>query len=158
MTMPDSTLSDSTLSDPTQQGPTGLPVADPGQPIDADQSLGDLLGRLTTDFSQLVSTQVELAKVELKEDVAKAGKGAGMYGGAAVTGLLAVLLLSFAAAWGLAEVMPAGVAFLIIGLVWAVVAAVLFLSGRSHMSDLSPLSDTQATVKEDVRWAKRQMS
>jgi uncharacterized membrane protein YqjE len=147
------TMSDSTISDRPVQ-----PVPEPGQPIDADQSLGDLLGRLTTDFSQLVSTQVELAKVELKEDVAKAGKGAGMFGGAAVTGLLALLLLSFAAAWGLAEVMAAGWAFLIVGLVWAAVAAVMFLSGRSRMSDLSPLSETQATVKEDVRWAKRQMS
>jgi len=146
-------MADSTMSQPGVQ-----PVPEPGQPIDADQSLGDLLGRLTTDFSQLVSTQVELAKVELKEDVAKAGKGAGMYGGAAVTGLLALLLLSFAAAWGLAEVMPEGFAFLIVGVVWAVAAGVLYVSGKSHMSDLSPLSDTQATVKEDVRWAKRQMS
>ena len=147
------TMADSTMSDPAVQA-----TRDAGQPIDADQSLGDLLGRLTTDFTQLVSTQVELAKVELKEDVAKAGNGAGMFGGAAVTGLLAVLLLSFAAAWGLAEVMAPGFSFLIVGLVWAVAAAVLFLSGKSRMSDLSPLSETQATVKEDVRWAKRQMS
>ena len=134
------------------------PAPPPGEPIDADQSLGDLLGRLTTDFSQLVSTQVELAKVELKEDVAKAGKGAGRFGGAAVTGLLAVLMLSFALAWGLAEVMAPGWAFLIVGVLWAIAAGVLFLSGRSRMSDLSPLSDTQQTVKEDVQWAKRQMS
>jgi uncharacterized membrane protein YqjE len=148
MTMPDSTMSD----------PTVHPVPEPGQPIDADQSLGELLGRLTTDFSQLVSTQVELAKVELKEDVAKAGRGAGMYGGAAVSGLLAVLLLSLAAAWGLSEVMPEGFAFLIVGLIWAAAAGVLYLSGRSRLSDFSPLSDTQQTVKEDVQWAKRQIS
>jgi uncharacterized membrane protein YqjE len=138
--------------------PTVHPAPPPGEPIDADQSLGDLLGRLTTDFSELVSTQVELAKVELKEDVAKAGKGAGMFGGAAVTGLLALVLLSFAAAWGLAEVMAPGWAFLVVGAVWAIAAAVLFASGRARLSDLSPMSDTQETVKEDVRWAQRQMS
>jgi uncharacterized membrane protein YqjE len=135
-----------------------IPPRQPGEPIDADQSLSDLLGRLTTDFSQLVSTQVELAKVELKEDVARAGKGAGMFGGAAFAGVMAVALLSFASAWGLAEVMASGFAFLIVGVVWAAVGAVLFLSGKSRLSNLSPLSETQETVKEDVQWAKRQMS
>jgi uncharacterized membrane protein YqjE len=134
------------------------PLPAPGEPIDADQSLSELLGRLTSDFSDLVSTQVELAKVELKEDVASAGKGATMFGGAAVTALLALLLLSIAAGWGLAEVMAPGFAFLIVGAAWGVAAAVLFLSGRSRMSDLSPMSDTHDTIKEDVRWARRQMT
>jgi len=147
-----------TMSDSTMSNPGVHRAPEPGQAVDADQSLGELLSRLTGDFSQLVSTQVELAKVELKEDVARAGKGAGMFGGAAVTGILAVVLLSFAAAWGLAEVMAPGWAFLIVGVVWAAVAAVLFVSGRSRLSDLSPLSDTQRTLKEDVRWAKRQIS
>ena len=66
------------------------------------------VSQLTADFSALVTTHVELAKVEIKEEVAKAGKGAGMLGGGALAAVMAVLLLSFAAAWGLAEVMARG--------------------------------------------------
>ena len=91
------------------------------EPIEADKPLAELLSQLTSDFSSLVTTHIELAKVEIKEEVTKAGKGAGLLGGGAFAGVMAVLLLSFAAAWGLAEVVPEGVAFLIVGLVWAAV-------------------------------------
>ena len=72
---------------------------DPSQPIAPEQSLGELLGRVSRDFSELVSTQVELAKVELQEEIAAAGRGAGILTGGALCALLAVVLLSFAAAW-----------------------------------------------------------
>ncbi len=137
---------------------TGSGVTDPTRPIDADQSLGELLGRLSSDFGELVSTQVELAKVEIKEEVAKAGKGAGMMGGGAVAGLLALTLLSFAAAWGLAEVIPEGFAFLIVGAVWAIAAAVLFITGRNRLSAVEPIPETRDSIKEDIEWARQQTS
>jgi uncharacterized membrane protein YqjE len=135
------------------------PPDDPTQPLEADASLGELLGRVTSDFSELVSTQIELAKVEIKEEVSKAGKGAGMLGGGAVCAYFALLLLSFAAAWGLAEVVHTGVAFLIVGLVYAVAAAVLALQGKKRLSDVKPVPEqTKETIQEDVQWAKQQMS
>jgi len=39
-------------------------------------------------------------------------------------------MLSLAAAWGLAEVLPTGFAFLIVAIVWVVVAAVMLLAAR----------------------------
>jgi hypothetical protein len=45
---------------------------DPSQPIEPEQSLGELLGRVARDFSELVSTQVEL-----QEEIAAAGRGPG---------------------------------------------------------------------------------
>jgi uncharacterized membrane protein YqjE len=119
--------------------------------------LGELLSRLSEDFGDLVSTQVELAKVEIKEEVSRAAKGSGLLGGGAVAAFLALLLLSFAAAWGLAEVMAAGIAFLLVGLVWAVVAAVLAVRGREKLQSARPLMpQTKESVKEDVEWAKQQ--
>ncbi len=130
---------------------------DPTKPLDPDKSLGDLLGQLTKDFSNLVSTQVELAKLEIKEEVARAGKGAGMLGGGAVAGYLSVLLLSFAAAWGLAAVMPTGFAFLIVGAVWLAVAGVLFLNGRKELKSVNPVpQQTKAELQEDIEWARQQ--
>jgi uncharacterized membrane protein YqjE len=80
-----------------------------------DKSLGDLVSELTSEFSALVSSHVALAKAELKQDIRDAGKAGGMFGGAGMAALIALLMLSSAAAWGLAEVMEPGWAFLIVG-------------------------------------------
>jgi len=131
---------------------------DPTKPLEADSSLGDLLSRLTTDFSGLVSTQVELAKVEIKEEVVQAGKGAGLLTGGGLAGYLAVTFLSFAAAWGLDEVMPSAIAFLVVGVVWLAIAGVLYATGRKQLEAVRVAPQTKAAIKEDVQWAKQQKS
>ena len=60
---------------------TGPGATDPAQPVEPDQSLSDLVSRLTTDVGNLIGTQIELAKVEIKDEVTRAGKGVGMVGG-----------------------------------------------------------------------------
>ena len=131
---------------------------DPTKPLEPESSLGDLLSRLTADFSGLVSTQVELAKVEIKEEVAQASKGAGLLAGGGLAAYLAIALLSFAAAWGLDEVMPAAAAFLVVGLVWLLVAGLLYATGRKQLRTVRMAPQTQAAIKEDVQWAKQQKS
>jgi uncharacterized membrane protein YqjE len=123
-----------------------------------DASLGELFSSLTTDLSQLVRSEMELARVEIREETSKAVKAAGMLGGGALAGYLALILLSFAAAWGLAEVVDAGWAFLIVGLVVAAVAAVLALTGKKRLQQVHPVPDqTVDTLKEDARWARAQV-
>ena len=70
--------------------------------------------------------------------------------------LLAVMLLSFAAAWGLAEVLAPGLAFLVVGAVHLVVAGVMLSSGRKKLNEMKPPVPEQAlsTVKQDVQVAK----
>ena len=133
-------------------------ASDPTQPLEPDASLGELLSRLTTDFSGLVSTQVELAKVEIKEEVAQAGRGAGFLTGGALAAYLAITLLSFAAAWGLDEVMPVAVAFLLVGVAWLIISAVLYTTGRNQLKAVRVAPQTKAAIKEDVQWAKQQKS
>jgi uncharacterized membrane protein YqjE len=131
---------------------------DPSQPVEPDASLGELLNRLTHDFSGLVTTQVELAKVEIKEEVASAGRAAGILGSGTLCAYMALVLLSFAAAWGLSEIVPEGVAFLIVGAVYAVAAAILIPKGKQKLTEIRPGEQTAETVKEDVQWAREQMS
>ena len=122
-----------------------------------DKSLGDLIGDLTSEFSSLVSTHVDLAKAEIKQDVRDAGKAGGMFGAAGVAALLALILLSSAAAWGLAEVMAAGWAFLIVGALWALVAAMLAFGGKKQIDDMDPgPQQTLEELKEDKQWLKNQ--
>ena len=79
--------------------------------------------------------------------------------GAAVAGFLTITLLSFAAAWGLSEVVPEGVAFLIVGLVWAAVTGFLALRGKNELQQVkAPPPNTKEAIQEDVQWAKQQTS
>ena len=131
---------------------------DLAQPVEPDQSLGDLVGRMTSDVGKLVSTQIELAKVEIKEEVSRAGKGVGMVGGGGLAGWFALLLVSMGIALGIGNAMESvGWGFIIVGLVYAAVAAFLVLKGKEQISSATPIAEqTIETIKEDVEWARQQ--
>ncbi|MDN3261656.1 phage holin family protein [Streptomyces sp. CSDS2] len=120
-----------------------------------DASVGGALSAVTSDLQTLFRQEVELAKAEIKEEGTRAGKAAGMYGGAGIAGHLVLLFLSLAAVFGLANVMDGGWAALIVAAVWAVVAAVLYQKGRSRMRTVSPKPErTVETMKENAEWAR----
>ncbi|HEV3365552.1 MAG TPA: phage holin family protein [Acidimicrobiia bacterium] len=124
-----------------------------------DTSLGELFSRLTADLSKLMRDEVELAKVEINETVTNARTAGVSFGAAGVLGLMGFLMLSFAAAWGLAEVVHTGVAFLVVGGAYALVALALLALGRQRIKAAKPVPEqTVETLKEDVAWAKQQMS
>jgi len=121
--------------------------------------IGELFSRLTADLSKLVRDEVALAKVEITQAVSSARTAGISMGTAALLGLMAFVMLSFAAAWGLAEVLPEGVAFLIVGGVYGLVALALAALGRQRLKTAAPVPEqTVETLKEDVAWAKQQMS
>ena len=121
------------------------------------RSLGEIVSDLTNDLTTLVKQELELARTELKEEAAKAGKGAGMLGGAGIAGLLALILGSFALAYLLDNWMPVELAFLIVTLLWAIVGAVLAARGRKELKNANPqLPETQQTLKEDAARARAQ--
>jgi uncharacterized membrane protein YqjE len=133
---------------------------DPAEPVEPDQSLGELVGRMTSDVGRLVSTQIELAKVEIQEEVRRAGKGAGMVGGGGLAAWIALLLLSMGVAFGIGNAIDSvGWGFVIVGLVYAAVAAVLVLKGKEQITSATPIAEqTIETIKEDVEWARQQKS
>ncbi|SFB48750.1 Putative Holin-X, holin superfamily III [Nocardioides alpinus] len=143
---------------PSQPGPLTSPAGSHVTGTTGDsRSLGEIVGDLTNDLTTLVKAELDLARTELKSEAAKAGKGAGMLGGAGVSGLLALILASFALSYLLDNWMPVELAFLITTLLWAVVAAVLAARGRSELKKSNPqLPKTQRTLKEDAAWVKAQ--
>ncbi|MDP9388744.1 MAG: phage holin family protein [Actinomycetota bacterium] len=124
-----------------------------------ERPLSELFSEMTNEVKELISKEVELAKVETKEQFSKAAKAGGMLSAGGVLALFAALLLSFAAAWGLAAVIPTGFAFLAVGLVYLGVAAVLFKQGRARLADARPVPEqTLKTLKDDVKVAKDALS
>ncbi|MCD0482558.1 phage holin family protein [Streptacidiphilus sp. ASG 303] len=122
-------------------------------------SVGELVGELGRDMSLLVRQEMALARMELKQEAAKAGKGAGMLGGAGYAGHMLVLFGSLAGVFGLAHVMDIAWAALVVTGVWALVAGVLFLTGRRKLHAVHPKPQhTMETLKEDAQWARHPRS
>lgn len=124
----------------------------------SEPPLPDVVAKLKADFAELISSEVALAKVEVKETVVQAAKGAGMMGGSAYIGSTAFLFLSFAAAFGLATIMPTAIAFLIVAVVYLIGAGLLFKFGKQQLTTLKGPEETISTMKENVQWAKQQLS
>jgi len=143
---------------PDGRAATAEPVN--ADPTVGDQSLAELISRMTSDVGQLVSTQLELAKVEIKDEVTRAGKGVGMVGGGGLAAYVALLMISVAAAIAIGNALDGiGWGFLIVGLVYAAVAAVLVLTGKKQISSATPIAEqTKETLKEDLEWARQQRS
>jgi uncharacterized membrane protein YqjE len=124
-----------------------------------DESVGELVSQLTTDVGQLTRQELALAKAELQAEAKKAGKGAGMLGGAALAGWMVALFLSFTVMWALDEAMDLIWAALIVAAIWAVVAAVLAMTGRKELQEVNPKPDqTVESLKEDAKWLKTRKS
>jgi uncharacterized membrane protein YqjE len=121
-------------------------------------STGELVKQLSEQTTTLVRKEIELAKAELSAKGKVAGEGAGMFGGAAVVGLLALGVLTAMIVALLDKAMDFWVAALIVAVVYGAIAAVLALAGRDRVKKGMPPAPEQTveTVKEDVQWAKSQ--
>ena len=123
-----------------------------------ERPTGELLKELSDHTTTLVRQEIELAKAELGEKGKKAGQGAGMFGGAGLFGVFAFAALTTCIIAALDTAMPLWLAALIVTAVYAGIAGVLALQGRSKVQEAGPPVPEQATesVKEDVQWAKTQ--
>ena len=115
----------------------------------SNASVGELVGHVAKDLSTLMRQELELAKAEVKQEVTKTGKAAGMLGGAGFASYMVLLFASIAAWWGLANLMDQGWAALVVTGIWAVIGAVLFVVGRGQLKQVNPKPEqTVETVKE----------
>lgn len=121
-------------------------------------SVADLLKGLVQQVGTLFRQEIALARAEMSESTSKIGRSAVSMAIAFLLSLGAFIMLLFAAAYGLAEVMPLWASTLIVGVVVAVIAAVLFFKARKDISahSLAP-TRTARTLREDLEFAKDQV-
>jgi hypothetical protein len=126
---------------------TDMPT--PSQQKAAETSLGDLVGEVSRDLSELMRKELELAKAELSESAKRAGAGAGLLGGAGYAGAMAVFFLSVALWWGLGDLIDSlGWSAVIVAVIWAIIAAILYAVGRKRLKTVQGAPKTVETVKE----------
>ncbi len=131
-------------------GTMGTPTTAEGRPDVEGTSVGQLFGELAKDLSTLMRQEVALAKAEVQAEAKKAGKGAGMMAAAAVAGFLTLLFLSNALWWALENVMDAGLAALIVAVLWGIVGAVAFSMGKKKLQQVNPKPERTVDTLSDV--------
>ena len=127
----------------------------PSEQKAANTSLGDLLGEVTRDVSTLMRQEFDLAKAELAETGKRAGKGAGLLGGAGYAGMMAVLFVSIAAWWGLGYLIGNAWSAVVVAIVWGIVALVLYLRGRKEIGAIRGAPGTVDSIKKIPDTLKR---
>jgi hypothetical protein len=121
----------------------------------ADQPLAHLVARMSADLSTLFRKEIELAKIEIKEDMKQTARAGGMYGAAGFAGYMALVLVSLALAFLLDLIMPTWIGFLIVGVAYGAAGYVLFRRGQERFKAINPLPEqTIETIKEDVEWVR----
>ena len=138
--------------------PIQAPASSPIQPSasspiqapapESPRSLGELISEITSDLSTLMRQEVELAKAEATQSAKRAGKGAGMFGGAGLAGHMVLLFLSIAVWWAIGDGIGRGWSALIVAVIWAVIGLVLFLLGRREFASIRGLDRTADSLKK----------
>lgn len=112
------------------------------------RSIGRMLNDVTSNLSTLLQQELALAKAELRQSGTRAGKGIGLFAGAAVAGLLFLVFLTVSAWWGLGQYVGNDWSGLIVAAVWAVVAVVLALIGKKELNRVRGLQRTTDTLRK----------
>jgi uncharacterized membrane protein YqjE len=134
---------------------TDSPVRQPSR-TDQEQSVGALVSQAIADVSELLRCELDLAKVELKEDVKRAGIAGAALGMAAFVGCLVLVLLCFAFASGLMSLGIWGWAsFLIVAGTCIVLAGLAVLIAIWRFKGMTGLRRTRGTVAKDISVLRR---
>jgi len=120
------------------------------------RSLAALVADVPRLLGDLVRGEIESLKKEMLAKLASAGIGIGLFAGAAFVALFALMVLIAAAILGLAEVLPAWAAALIVAGVLLIITAVLVLIGVALVKKGTPPAPTETieSIKSDVRAIK----
>lgn len=119
---------------------------------DEGRSLGELAASAVDDLSALVHEEIALAKAELRQDVKRAAFGGTATVIAAVLGLFALPMFSFALAYWLHSWwdIPLALAFTVVGGLYVVLALVLVLLAKGLFTRISPPTRSINSAKESA--------
>ena len=127
----------------------------PGGP-DQEQSVGALVSQAMADVSELLRCEIDLAKLELKEDVTRASIAGASLGMAGFAGCLVLMLLCFSYAYGLMALgVPGWASFLIVAFSCVVLAILGVVLGVWRFKGMRGLPRTRGTVAKDISVLRR---
>ena len=125
-----------------------------------DASITDVIKTAVRDAQDLVRDEIALAKAEARQEVRRLGAGAALLAGAALAGVIGIILLLTAAAWGISEGLgwPVWAGFAIVTAVVLIVAGALAYLGRARLQAERRMPLTADTLKENMEWMRARTS
>jgi uncharacterized membrane protein YqjE len=121
------------------------------------RSLTQILQDIVNHVSDIIRSEVQLAKAEVRQDAAHYAKAGAFIGIAGALAFYAIGFVFLSAVYALQEVMPSWLAALLVGAAVGIAAAILYRSGRKKLAQASLRPDkTIQTLEENVTWIKRQ--
>jgi uncharacterized membrane protein YqjE len=124
-------------------------------------SIADLVRGIFGDLRQLMREELQLAKVEIREQAGRAKMAAFALGASLVAIVIGSLFLLIAVAAGVADAFdwPGWAGFLVVGFVLAVVGGVMLATGRRRLSSVHAVPEqTVQTLKENSEWIAKRLS
>jgi uncharacterized membrane protein YqjE len=122
----------------------------------AEPSVGQLVSDASTHLSNLVHSEIELAKLELRSTVKNAGTGLGFFGGAGVILVFSLTFGFFTLAEGIAAAgLSRWLSFLIVFAVQLVAVGLFAFLGMKKVKRIRAPEQTIKTTKETVNYLKK---
>jgi uncharacterized membrane protein YqjE len=121
------------------------------------RSVADVLQDIVANVQTIIRSEVRLAKAEVKEEITKLGRAAGMMVGGVITALFTAWLLLLTVLFALSTVMPFWAAALVLLVIMGIVTSILLTNGRKRLKTVHRTPEkTIETMKENVEWVKTQ--
>jgi hypothetical protein len=123
-----------------------------------ERSLGELFADLLGEIRTLVRQEMELARAEMSQKAAVAGRSVAYIAAGAVVAYAGLLAIVAAIVLGVSRIIPLGWSAFLVGVVVALIGGFLAMKGINNFRRLEVVpQQTIETLKEDKEWAKRRM-
>ena len=118
-------------------------------------SFGQTINGTIANLREILRSEIELAKTEIKEALRRVAKAVVFYAVAAILALFGLGFILLACVYALAYLVQPWLAALIVGVAVAAISGGALIVARKHTQRVSfRMEQTIETVKENVRWAK----
>lgn len=124
-----------------------------------EPSLGELFSDLANETSTLVRQEISLAQAEMTQKAVKAGKDIGFLTAGGAVAYAALLAFMAGVIAILAYIMPVWLAAFIVAAIAGGAAYFMAMPALNELRKIDPAPrETVATLKEDAKWLKKQVS
>jgi hypothetical protein len=118
------------------------------------ESIPALIRGVMEDARELIREEIALARAEIREEMSGVRTVGVAFGAAAMTGVIAVVLLCVAIGGAIAYAFswPAWAGYGLVAILLAATAYGCVALGRSRLTTIRALPKTTATVRENIAW------
>ena len=123
-----------------------------------ERTLTEVLQDMIGNIQEIIRSEFQLAKVEIKDRVARTRGPVTMFGLGSLISLYAVGFILLAIVYKLSTVLEPWLAALFVGCVLALFGAVILILATSKLKEIDAVPRrTVETMKENMTWANKQI-